>query len=281
MRILVTGATGFIGSNLVRYASHRGHHVVGVKRKGSKPRIDTESHGIEWMESDLSGITASELSSTDAVVHLASYGVVTGSNDWEECFKVNVIDFLSLMKKAIVSGVRRYIVCGSCFEYGNSGDRYDFIPVTAPLEPTTAYASSKASASMLSYSLGVEKNLEMIIARPFHVYGEGEDTGRFYPQLVQKGLNGEDLDMTLGEQVRDFQPVGECCDQILELLEYTGVKNGKPEFFNLGTGTPRSLREFAQLEWKRMGATGAINFGSIPYRNNEVFRYVPEVNLPF
>lgn len=281
MRIFVTGATGFIGSNFVNYASHLGHKLVGIKRKGSVPRISTNEADIEWLECDLGQVKSKHFESVDALVHLSSYGVITGSNDWHGCFQSNVIDFIHLMNTAIGSGISRYLICGSCFEYGKSGNSYEFIPVDAPLEPTTAYSASKASASMASYSMAIEKNLKLIIARPFHVYGDGEDNRRFYPQLIKEGVSGSDLDMTLGEQIRDFQPVEQCCEQIMKLLEYKELEEGKPQIFNLGTGIPVSLREFAQNQWNSIGAKGHIHFGKIPYRTNEVFRYVPEVTLPF
>jgi nucleoside-diphosphate-sugar epimerase len=281
MKIFVTGATGFIGSNFVNHASRLGHRLVGTKRKDSVPRVSTNEANIEWLECDLGQVEARHFYSVDALVHLSSYGVVTGSNDWHGCFQSNVIDFIKLMNIAIGSSVSRYLICGSCFEYGKSGNRYEFIPVNAPLEPTTAYSASKVSASMASYAMAIEKNLELIIARPFHVYGDGEDSRRFYPQLIEAGVSGGNLDMTLGEQIRDFQHVEQCCEQMMKLLEYKELKQGNPQIFNLGTGIPISLREFAQNQWDRIGAKGNINFGKIPYRENEVFRYVPEVNLPF
>lgn len=281
MKIFVTGATGFIGSNFINKAASKRHPVLGHKRKGSRPRVPIHSSLVDWVEGDLGELDLKEYPDCDVFVHFASYGVVDGYNDWEKCFRHNVLDLLSILKSSIGSSISKYVIIGSCFEYGRSGSRYDFIPVTAPLEPTTAYGSSKCSASLMSISFAIENDLDLIIARPFHVYGDGEDPRRFYPQLISKSSLGEDLDMTKGEQIRDFQHVDECCEQILELINYDSKTMSKPGIYNLGSGRPQSLRNFALDQWNKAGSTGKVNFGEIPYRKNEIFRYVPKVNLPF
>lgn len=280
MKIFVTGSTGFIGSNFVKKVVSKGHHVLGFKRKGSVPRVSISSSLVDWIEGDLCGLNLKDHPDCDVFVHFASYGVVDGCNDWERCFRHNVFDLLSILKSSIGSSISKYVIIGSCFEYGRSGSRYEYIPVTAPLEPTTAYGSSKCSASLMSSSFAIENGLDLVIARPFHVYGDGEDPRRFYPQLISRSLSGEDLEMTGGDQIRDFQHVDECCDQILRLIDHDGPRSC-PRIYNLGSGRPQSLRDFALDQWDKNKSNGKVNFGKIPYRKNEVFRYVPEVNLPF
>ena len=126
----------------------------------------------------------------------------------------------------------------------------------------------------MSTSFAIENELDLIIARPFHVYGDGEDPRRFYPQLISRSLLGEDLEMTGGDQIRDFQHVDECCDQILRLIHHDGLRSN-PRIYNLGSGRPQSLRDFALDQWDKNKSKGKVNFGKIPYRKNEVFRYVP------
>ena len=207
--------------------------------------------------------------------------MVDGSDCWSQCFDHNVTDLLSLLNNSLDSNISKYIIVGSCFEYGTSGSSFDYIPVTAPLMPTSAYGASKASASVLSLGFAVQNHLDLIIVRPFHVYGAGEDPSRFYPQLVSHALSGTNFDMTGGAQVRDFQEVGDCCDQILQLAMHSESFSNSPRIYNLGTGRPQSLKEFALYCWSHFKSSASINFGALPYRLNEVFRYVPDVNLPF
>lgn len=275
MRIFVTGGTGFIGSHVLVAAIDAGHEVVALRRSGAEPRITLNQQPF-WCEGSLSDNWSHELHSCDAVVHMAAYGVSAGANDWDRCFQANVIDSVRLWRQAIEAGVSRFVIIGSCFEYGRAGERYARIPVDAPLEPTTAYGASKAAGTMAALALAIEHKLSLVILRPFHVYGPGEDPRRFWPSLVRAAKTGADLTMTAGEQIRDFQPVQETCAQILLGLNIP-ISPGIPQIYNLGTGSPISLLDFAQREWVRLDATGTLLPGARPYRANEVMRYVPFV----
>jgi UDP-glucose 4-epimerase len=88
---------------------------------------------------------------------------------------------------------------------------------------------------------------------------------------------GEDLRMTAGTQVRDFQPVEETAQQLLSWLVEAKVTPGKPELVNLGTGNAMTLKAFAEREWTKLRARGRLKAGEIAMRKNEVQRYVPMV----
>src|SRR5262249_53414268 len=144
MNLFVTGATGFIGSHVVRRALAQGHTVWALRRPGARARVDLapEPH---WVEGSLSAAQlTSALERCSVLIHLAAVGVMEAA-DWQTCFDVNVRQSLACWQLARRAGVRRFLVCGSCFEYGRSGERYDFIPPDAPLEPTGPYAASKAA----------------------------------------------------------------------------------------------------------------------------------------
>lgn len=276
MRIFLTGGTGFIGSHVLQHAIAAGHEVLALRRPGSEPRIPLEEQP-HWLEGSLTDNWGKELSRCDAFLHLAAYGVSAGMNDWDGCFQINVIDSLQLWRQGINAGIRRFLIVGSCFEYGRSGERYQAIPVTAPLEPTTAYGASKAAASMAAMALAVENQVLLVLARPFHVYGPGEAAGRFWPELVAAAKHGNNLPMTYGAQVRDFQPVQQATKQLTECLANDQLKPGIPTIINLGSGIPRTLLDFAQQEWIRLRASGSLQPGALPYRENETMRYVPSL----
>lgn len=276
MHIFLTGGTGFLGSHFISSALSSNHHVIALRRPGSRPRIELKTEP-QWLDGSLSDNHSEHLSGCDALVHLAAYGVVHGSHDWDRCFQTNLIDSLHLLRNAAAIGVRRIVVVGSCFEYGRSGERYEQIPPSAPLEPTTAYGASKAALSITSLALAVEEELELVVARPFHLYGEGQDLPCFWPSLVTAALSGHDFPMTTGEQVRDYQPVEMAAKQLMACLQSQLIKPGLPVVVNLGTGEPRSLLCFAKQEWSRLNASGKLKPGQVPQRPHEVMRYVPEL----
>jgi len=277
MTILLTGATGFIGRHVLQKLLASGHNVIALVRPISVDRLEQHPQ-LHVISIEKFNIEKTELRNVDALIHLAAHGVVDGLNDWDGCFRVNLHESLALWRRAADAGIKRFIICGSCFEYGRSGERYDFIPPDAPLEPTNAYGASKAAASMAAIALAAEYKLELIIARPFHVYGEGEDRRRFWSSLRSAALAGRDFDMTIGTQIRDFIQVEQVAAKLANIVEATKTCAGATQIYNIGTGAPQSLADFAYYWWRHWHAHGKLNLGAVVMRSNEVLRYVPKIS---
>ncbi len=276
MKLFVTGGTGFIGSHFLNAALSAGHHVVALRRSSnSRPRIPLIKEP-EWINKTMGQVSALDFSDCDVLVHLAATGVDLKAS-WDECFEVNVSQSLRLWIQAADAGIRNFVICGSCFEYGKSGERYEFIPTDAPLEPTGGYHASKAAASMAALALAYERELSLKILRPFHVFGEGENEKRFWPSLRAAAMSGHDFNMTEGAQVRDFIYVSDVAETFLEVARSSFVLE-TPVIRNLGSGKPSPLVDFARKWWKSWGAKGELLIGTIAYRKHEVMRYVPLVD---
>ena len=277
MKIFVTGGTGFIGSHFLTASLAAGHEPIALRRPGSKPRLPLKKEP-QWVDGALNDDWRKQLTNCQALVHLAAAGVSPQLSGWDELFKVNVELSLNIWRQAAEAGVRRLIICGSCFEYGRSGNRYDFIPPDAPLEPTAPYHASKAAATMAAIALGIERQLELAVLRPFHVFGEGETKIRFWPSFRKAALAGEDFPMSEGRQIRDFVPVEQVVNTFVDALTRTDLKPGDPKVENLGTGRPQTLRAFAEHWWNQWDAKGKLLIGAVPYYENEVMRYVPQIS---
>ena len=278
MKLFITGGTGLIGSHLLAQALDAGHEVRAIRRSESSLPVIPLTHQPQWIESDLKGIKIGDLSGCDTLLHLAAYGVQTVENAvWEKCIQTNVSDFQELMAKAIQAKIKNYVICGSCSEYGLSGLRYPEIPTDAPLEPTGAYHASKAAASAIAHAYAVQHSLQLAILRPFHVFGEGEAPQRLWPAIKKAALSGSNFPMTGGEQVRDFIHVSSAAAKFLEHAIYPRTLPGEPQVFHVSEGKPQTIRKFAEYWWQHWGASGKIQFGAVPYRQNEVMRYVAKV----
>ena len=276
MKIFVTGGTGFIGSHFLQKALAAGHEVVALKRAESFPRIPLREQP-QWLVKEMSDVSVEDFHGTQALVHLAAHSANLPYDTLGECLRWNVWESCLLVEKAIAANVRRFIIAGSCAEYGTSGERYDFIPTDAPLEPTQSYSISKAAASVALAGLAREKKLEMLIGRIFQVFGEGEWESRLWPSLRKAALSGEDFPMTEGEQVKDFISVQEVAEAFLHAAARNDLKPGEPRFENIGTGKPQTLRAFAEHWWKQWNAPGKLLVGALPYRPHEVMRFVPQL----
>lgn len=278
-RIFLTGGTGFIGSNFLRQAMASGHQIVALRQSASsRPKVSLPCEPL-WLEKPLQDVAIDDLRGCAALVHFAAVGAANPvACSWDEAFRVNVTASLRLLVTAADAGIRRIIVCGSCFEYGRAGERYKAIPTSAPLEPTGPYHASKAAATLAAYALAVERKIEMLIIRPFHVFGEGEAEHRFWPSLRRAAFAGEDFPMTMGEQMRDFIPVRDVANLCVNALADRDIRPGEPLIENVGTGVPTTLRDFAAGWWKEWNATGDLMRGVIPYRSDEVINYVPQIS---
>ncbi len=276
MRIFVTGATGFIGSHFVRLALAEGHEVIALKRPNSETRIQLNIEP-QWLHGSLCDDWSTALDGCDALFHFAAQGVSPQETDWNRSFKYNVWQSIALIESALKNGVARIVACGSCMEYGKSGERFDFIPVNAPLEPVGPYATSKAAfTTALAAMVQVYPMNSFQLLRPFHIFGEGQHESNLWPSLRRAALHGENFSMTPGEQIRDFMEVQAVAARFLESTKYNPTQ-GQLHIQNIGSGNPISLCKFAQFWWNNWNATGKLEIGKISYRNSEVMRYVPAI----
>ena len=266
MKIFVTGGTGFIGSHFINEAHSRGITVVALRRTGSLPRVKLIEEPI-WVDGQLDNFDEKYLHGCESIVHLAAHTPNPPYDSYGNCFYWNVVVTLNLLDKARKKGISNFLVAGTCFEYGKSGERYEYIPTTAPLEPTSSYPASKVAASIALSAWSVENKVKVKILRIFQVFGEGELNSRLWPSLKFAAENGTDLEMTEGEQVRDFVQVQEVATKFVKELNFFNMKENNFLVKNVGSGKPQSIRDFAEFWWKKLGATGVLKFGELPYRD--------------
>ncbi|GAA5483646.1 NAD-dependent epimerase/dehydratase family protein [Haloferula sargassicola] len=274
MKLLVTGGTGFLGRHLLRQAVEEGHECIALARPGS---LTPEINCVSWLRSELDQVPAAEWEGVEALVHLASAGVSPQHVTWAQAMEVNVFQSLAMMAAAVAAGVSQLLLCGSCFEYGRSGERYEFIPSDAPLEPVGPYATSKAAFSVAAAGFARTTRSSLVLLRPFHFFGEGQHESNFWPSLREAALGGRDFPMTPGEQIRDFQPVEETAEAFMKVLRRWPGESGQMTVKNVGSGHPVTLLDFAQQWWSRWNADGRLIPGALPYRPGEVRRFVPKL----
>ena len=278
MKIFLTGGTGFIGSHFLYHSFSDSHEVLALRRNsGSEPKIKLASQPT-WINAGLDEISAEQMKGSEVLVHLAAH---TGNIPYDSllnCLQWNLVAVLKLFEQARLAGIKRYVVAGSCFEYGKSADRYKEIPTNAPLEPTNSYATSKAAASTALLQWAHQHSLDIEILRIFHVFGEGEAPSRFWPSLRHAALTGQNFAMTGGMQIRDCQPVEDVARVFLERCLLPRNTVATQQVFNLASGNPCSILEFASQCWKGWCAAGVLQPGLVEYRKSEVMRYVPGCN---
>lgn len=273
MRVFVTGGTGFIGTHVVSQLLSAGHEVVALRRRGSSPRIPLQTDP-EWVDGDLTGDYRDVLLTCDVLIHLAAHTPNPPYGSHEECLYWNVAAPMSLAGQALSCGITKYIIAGTCFEYGNSIVDAKMLSPSTPLAPSLSYPTSKAAASVAFTGWARDKGLCLKLIRIFQAYGIGEAEQRLWPSLCTAALSGDDFPMTKGEQIRDFIRVEDVASCFVEALSFGNVAPGQPIITHAATGYPQSLLEFSEEIWRKSGATGKLNVGALPYRRGEMMRIV-------
>ena len=276
MKLFVTGGTGFVGTHFIQQALAAGHEVIAQRRPGSRPRLHLTLEPF-WVNRALDQCFEAELVGCDAVVHLASHTPNPPYAPLDECLYWNVYASTKLLQQAAAQGVKDVLVAGTCFEYGLAAEGQDFVHPGTEMRPTLTYPISKAAATTACLGLARHLGLRLQILRIFQVYGEGEQATRFWPSMRSAALEGRDFAMSAGIQIRDFINVSEVATQLVSALDFSSVELGRPTLRNIGTGTGRSLLEFARGWWEEWGATGKLITGQIILRPGELSRLVADI----
>lgn len=265
MRLLVTGAAGFVGSHVVRCALDRGWDVHGIVRQNSDlHRLGDTIGAIHLVRCDLddrAGL-ADVLSETmlDACVHCAWFAEPGRYLGAQENI-ASLMNSLTLLQLTAAKGCRRFVGVGSCFEYS---PRFGYFAEDTPTETTSLYAAAKTAAATVLDPLGTALGVKTTWARLFLQYGPGEDVRRLVPGVIRSLLAGEPVQTTPGEQMRDFLHITDVARALVEVTasDMTGV-------VNIGSGQPVSVRHVVETLAHQLERPQLLNIGALPYRAGE------------
>jgi nucleoside-diphosphate-sugar epimerase len=252
----VTGASGFVGSQLVRRLVESGADVVALVRPESD--LWRIQEVLDWVELATAPDDA-RLGGVTTVYHLAAAGVRPGVADPASVVEANVLGTLRVLELARDVGASRFVYCGSCFEYG-SGER---LREDAPLRPPSEYAASKSAGWLLAQAFANAHGLPVVSVRPFTAYGPFEAAYRLVPSVILSALEGAPVELTGGEQTRDLVYVGDVADGLIAAASSERALGG---MFNLCTGTSRSVREVAETIVELTGEPVPLRLGALPER---------------
>lgn len=279
-KILITGASGFIASYVARACADRDCEIILQSRACQVSDDLAKNQAVSLLNCSFFSLKPESLKDVDCIIHLASAGVSPRKSKWNELEEINIKGTMVMCQLAQKLKAR-LVVAGSYAEYGKSGLRYTEIPVDAPLEPTFPYAVSKAAASQLAFGFARSEGLPVAYLRIFNAFGYGQHASNLWPSLIQAAQSGQDFEMTEGLQVRDFIPVEDVANQFVYAALDLEMHEGSPFVANVGSGKPVSVREFSEFWWERFTAKGRLKIGSVPYRDNEVMRYVPSLESAY
>lgn len=266
MKFVLTGATGFIGSAVLKQLVSDGHEAVVLLRgKSNVDRIKDVSGYQPVYYHDLAQAGLAETLAAhkpDAFIHLAWKGV--GGTDRNASFQIteNLPLTLRSVELAHAIGCRHWIGVGSQAEYGNPNRK---VAETDPALPTTLYGKAKLAACWAGLGLSEGLGMKASWVRVFSTYGIGDEPTWFIPYIISELKKGNTPKLTKCEQLWDYLYVDDAARAILSVLykEATGI-------INMGSGQAVSLKSVVDQIRQSVDPNGSIDYGAVPYRPDQV-----------
>lgn len=268
-RVLLTGASGFIGSHCIAPLIERGFEVHAASVRG---REQSATSGVSWHACDLLSAGAAEALVAAVqpthLLHLAWY-VVPGKLITSEMNFEWVAASMSLVKAFARHGGQRLLTCGSGYEYDWS---YGYCSERrTPAAPDTIYGACKQGLHLLVDSFSKSVGMSSAWGRVFFLYGPREHPQRLVSSVILSLMSGVPAKCSHGRQIRDYMHVQDVADGLVATLD-SGVTGA----VNVSSGQATTLRDIVLAIGREFGRPELIQLGAIPARANDVALVVGE-----
>ncbi len=265
MRILITGATGFVGLPVLLKLREQGHELHAVVRPESPRKKTLQTHAKETITHEASLYDGARLSAIVAetrpelAIHLA-WPIQPGY--LSSTLNLSAMQGSLAMAQALAEHrCGRLMVVGSCFEYDT---HQGYLREDTPLSPPTLYGESKASLFRVLSRALESTDTRLVWPRLFYLYGPHESKGRLVPSVIRSLLEGSPSRCSPGDQIRDFLHVNDAADALCRVAQsdLTGP-------VNVASGVPITVKTLVKTIAKACGNEHLVEFGALPYRADE------------
>lgn len=268
IRLLITGVSGFIGSNLAKYFSgKKGYFVYGLARPKSDISVLKSAPGkiniIRANGSFESIDSAVRQSKPDVVVHLAALSLVEHSPyQVEELIGSNILFSTILVEAMVRNGRNRLINTGSFWEYMEEQGQYN---------PCNLYAATKFSFEQILHYYEKARNLKAVTLKLSGTYGPNDPRHKMF-YFLKKSLNSKKtISFSPGKQKLDLVYIADVMKAYEKAIGYVRrKKNNAAETFSIALGHAAELKEIASIYEECVGGGLNIKWGGLPYRAREM-----------
>jgi len=269
-RVLVTGATGFIGGYVVHRLLEEGCRVITSSSNPGHAATQPWFGKTEYIPLDLSRLDAGAdyyqlLGRPDRMIHLAWEGLPNYRSAIH--LEENLPRHEALLANLLANGLLDLTVTGTCLEYGM---QEGCLSEELPAQPGNPYAQAKDRLRQFLQRQQSHIPFTMKWTRLFYIYGKGQNPNSLFSQLEKALANGDTVfNMSKGEQVRDFLPVEQVAENIVRIARQQAVTG----IVNCCSGRPVTVKSMVEDLLARAGKTISLNLGFYPYPDYEPFRF--------
>ncbi|MGI8583196.1 MAG: NAD-dependent epimerase/dehydratase family protein [Chitinophagaceae bacterium] len=264
MKILVTGATGFVGSHVINELLKYDHQIIAaVRNKSSAKEFPDKIKIIEFnldnLEPDKNYFT--EAGEPDLLIHLAWQGLP----NYKEKFHLekNLPAHSKFLKNIIENGLQNVVVTGTCFEYGM---KEGYLSEEMKSDPKNSYALAKDKLRIFLEKLQKKNHFNLKWVRLFYMYGKGQNANSLLSQLETALQKGDAVfNMSGGEQLRDYLPIDKVAEYIIKIAFQSKI-NG---IINCCSGVPVTVKTFVENYLTTNKKKINLNLGYYPYADYE------------
>lgn len=261
MKILLTGATGFLGSNILRTLIENNYEVVILKRSFSS--LNNIEHLINrFVSYNVDEININEVFQTekniDTVIHCATnYG--RNNESTSAVLQCNLVFPLEVLETSAKNRVKLFISTDTSLSKLDTVQGY-----------MQNYILSKKQFLDWGRLYSVTNGFTFVNLVLEHMYGPGDDPSKFIAYLIHSFKQDvNEIDLTEGEQFRDFVYIDDVVNVYLTIIRKVDMLSGYSEY-EVGSGSAVKIKELVELTKELIQSTTKLNFGKIKYRDNEV-----------
>jgi nucleoside-diphosphate-sugar epimerase len=269
MKILLTGATGFLGSHILLECINQGIQVVVLKRSYSDMHRIEECNG-KYVSYDIDKFSLTDIfeqeTNIDVIIHCATkYG--RNNEKIIDILKCNISFPLQLLEIAIDNNIKAFINTDTSLGKLQLYKGY-----------MQNYILTKKQFLEWGKMLSETKKIKFINMRLEHIYGEGDEDSKFTSFIIHNLLNNANsIDLTDGEQIRDFIYIKDVVSAYSTIISSIDNLNNYHEY-EVGFGEKTKVKDFVITAKRIIQSNTLLNFGVLPYRENEILYSVADIS---
>ena len=263
LKILITGVSGFIGSNIARHLLKENHEIYGISRNSDLNwRLSDMRKEVTYLPTDISVYkdlqNSMERIKPDGIIHCAQYGAYPHESGIRDAYNINLTGLFNILEVSSELNVGWLINLGTSFEYSGSSHK---LSERATTKPTSYYGVFKSAATNLLNLYSGIKEIKMETLRIFQAYGPYEARGRLAPYVVCNLLENRSIKLNNPHLKRDFVYVKDVASAVEKTIRAVDKFHGH-EIFNIGSGKSRSIKDFVQTGKKVLNSGSEIILGN-------------------
>ena len=271
MRILLTGATGFLGSHIAESLYTSGFELLLTRRSTSSlDKCSTFAKNAGWIDTDVDNWIENAIKfKPDIIIHAAWNGVGNNKRDDWDIQLSNIGLLYQLLKIGKESNAKKLISLGSQAEYGQFNEK---VTEEYKVNPIGSYAVVKLACLEYLKSFCTDNSIEWYWLRVFSVIGKNDNPNWLIPTVIDKLNKNEAIELTVGDQCYDYMYVNDFCDRLLKVIYSTKNKSG---VYNVCTAKPTKINELLVIISDKLNKPlSLLKFGALSYRPNQTMLMV-------